>query len=460
MIFFRGLLAVLLINNVECFSSSNSFSNGPLCAISSCPSIITYNGRRISSTCRGAYANGLGNSRGMIESSFRKPAEGSTYVSPEEKSRGADFLEEFEADVRKVVKEIRAGDDTTLYPKKYAEVKSRMSISYVWNLQMWRKHTSRLRYWRHISGMLTSKLVKRIFPLVSVFFCWAAIYVYVVAHKLNSVKQDLVPLTSLSLVSTFVGFLLTLRSNQGLSRLGEGRELWGRAFIVTRDTAQLLATYVYPKDKKLGVTSARYLAIFAWLLKGRLRNTDDSDIIDVMLPNATDRNYLISQRKKPAACIARIRQVVASLAARNVMPVAAHQQLEGNLYEMNYILGMCERLWGSPIPPVYTSHTSRLLVFYLFFLPIALHGARIEKTVNILVTATVAFAMLGLDEISHLLEQPFQLMPIHELSRNMMMDVADAFVCQPPLLKSKTELFEEEEFLYPYDENNTSPEYW
>jgi predicted membrane chloride channel (bestrophin family) len=121
---------------------------------------------------------------------------------------------------------------------------------------------------------------------------------------------------------------------------------------------------------------------------------------------------------------------------------------------------MCERLWGSPIPPVYTSHTSRLLVFYLFFLPVALHGARIENTVNILVTVTVAFAMLGLDEISHLLEQPFQLMPIHELSRNMMMDVADAFVCQPPLLKSKTELLEEEEFLYPYDENNTSPEYW
>jgi len=365
-----------------------------------------------------------------------------------------DNVDAFEADVKKVVKEVRAGDDTSLYPPSFVK-KSRMSISYVWNLQMWRKHTSRTRYLKHMLDTFSSRLLKRIYPQLTVFIFWSVVYTFVFAKKVNETKYDTIPLTSLSLVSTFVGFLLTLRSNQGLSRLGEGRELWGRMFIVTRDTAQLLATYVYSKDKKLGINSARHLAMFPWLLKGLLRDTDDTDIIDIMLPGSS---FLKSQRKKPAACIARIRQVVANLAARNVMPVAAHQQLELNLNEMNHILGMCERLKGSPIPPVYTSHTSRLLVFYLFFLPVALSAADVKNIVNTLVTATVAFAMLGLDEISHLLEQPFQLMPIHELSRNMMVDVADAFVCQPPLL-TKSELLEEE-FLYPYDENNTAPSYW
>jgi len=368
-------------------------------------------------------------------------------------------IEAFEADVNKVIKDTRAGDDSTLYPPNFALHKSRLSISYVWNLQMWKTHTARSRYARHMMTMFSSRLLKRIFPSLAVFTLWSALYAFFLAKRVNELQYDMVPMTSLSLVSTFVGFLLTLRSNQGLSRLGEGRELWGRMFIVTRDTAQLLATYVYSKDKKLGVNSARHLAIFAWLLKGLLRDTDDTDVVDIMLPSESDADFLKSQRKRPAACIARIRQVVANLAARNVMPVAAHQQLELNLNEMNYILGMCERLKGSPIPPLYTSHASRLLVFYLFFLPVALHGARVTSTVNVLVTATVAYAMLGLDEISHLLEQPFQLMPMHELSRNMMLDVADAFVCQPPLLKSK-ELMEEEEFLYPYDENNTAPEYW
>lgn len=371
-----------------------------------------------------------------------------------------DVIELFEADVKKVIKETRAGADSTLYPPSFALHKSRMSISYVWNLQMWRKHTARSRYARHMLSIFSSRLLKRIYPVLAVFTLWSALYAFVIVKRVNEFQYDMVPMTSLSLVSTFVGFLLTLRSNQGLSRLGEGRELWGRMFIVTRDTAQLLATYVYSKDKKLGLNSARHLAIFAWLLKGLLRDTDDTDVVDIMLPSKSDADFLKSQRKRPAACIARIRQVVANLAARNVMPVAAHQQLELNLNEMNYILGMCERLKGSPIPPLYTSHASRLLVFYLFFLPVALNGARVKGMVNVLVTATVSYAMLGLDEISHLLEQPFQLMPMHELSRNMMLDVADAFVCQPPLLKCKTELLEEGEFFYPYDENNTAPEYW
>jgi putative membrane protein len=383
-----------------------------------------------------------------------------TRTKSESSNQSIEAIEKFKADITTVVKETRAGDDTTLYPPSFNRSTSRMSISYVWNLEMWKSHTSRIRYVRDILSLYKSRLLRRIYPTLITATLWSTLYAFVIAKRLNKVNADVVPLTSLSLVSTFVGFLLTLRSNQGLSRLGEGRDLWGRAFIVTRDTAQLLATYVYPKDKELGLTSARHLAIFAWLLKGKLRDTDDTDIIDIMIPCETDRAYLISQRKKPVAAIARIRQVVANLAARNVLPVAAHQQLETNLNEMNYIMGMCERLRGSPIPPVYTSHTSRLLVFYLVFLPIALHGAHVKNVVNVLVTTTVAFAMLGLDEISHLLEQPFNLMPIHELSRNMMLDVADAFVCQPPMLKSEAIDTEEEEFLYPYDEDNTAPAYW
>lgn len=55
-----------------------------------------------------------------------------------------------------------------------------------------------------------------------------------------------------------------------------------------------------------------------------------------------------------------------------------------------------------------------------------------KNLTNVGVTSVVAFAMLGLDEISHLLEQPFQLMPLHELSKRMMMDIADSFVYQTP----------------------------
>jgi len=335
-----------------------------------------------------------------------------------------------------------------LYPAIFTE--KSLSITRVWDLEMWERHTSRKRYIRHMRGLLSSRLSRRIFPQFSICVLWSLISVNVLASRWLMAGTHFVPFTSLSMVSTFVGFCLTLRSNQGLDRLSEGRKLWGRAFIVTRDTAQIIAAYVYPKDKELGLFAARHLAIFPWLLKGGLRETDETDIINAMLPSATDRAFLTSQRKKAVSSIARIRQVVADLASRGVLPLPAHQQLENNLMEMNYICGMCERIRGSPIPPVYTSHTSRLLVFYLMCMPLALHGMAMKKAVTVLVTGTIGYTMLGLDEISHVLEQPFRLMPLHQISRNIMLDVADAFVCQPPNL----------EFGSVYHMNNTAPEYW
>jgi predicted membrane chloride channel (bestrophin family) len=62
-----------------------------------------------------------------------------------------------------------------------------------------------------------------------------------------------VPLTPLSLLSTFVAALLTLRSNQGLNRLSQGRLAFGSVVLHTRDFAHLLSAYVMPLDPVLGL---------------------------------------------------------------------------------------------------------------------------------------------------------------------------------------------------------------
>ena len=42
--------------------------------------------------------------------------------------------------------------------------------------------------------------------------------------------------------------------------------------------------------------------------------------------------------------------------------------------------------------------------------------------------------MLGLDEMSHMFEQPFKYMPLFHLAKVSMLDVADAFCLRPPAL--------------------------
>ena len=49
----------------------------------------------------------------------------------------------------------------------------------------------------------------------------------------------------------------------------------------------------------------------------------------------------------------------------------------------------------------------------------------------------VGFAMFGLDEISHLFEQPFRVIPMYQMSKRSMLAVADSFICRPPLLEGE-----------------------
>ena len=54
-----------------------------------------------------------------------------------------------------------------------------------------------------------------------------------------------------------------------------------------------------------------------------------------------------------------------------------------------------------------------------------------------LLTTVVGFAMLGLDEISHLFEQPFRVIPMYQMSKRSMLAVADCFTCRPPALEGE-----------------------
>ena len=92
------------------------------------------------------------------------------------------------------------------------------------------------------------------------------------------------------------------------------------------------------------------------------------------------------------------------------------------------------RIRASPIPTLYTSHTSRLLVFYLFCLPPALNLSGLDGITTTLLSTVVGFAMLGLDEISHLFEQPFRVIPMYQMSKRSMLAVTDSFTCRPPAL--------------------------
>lgn len=332
------------------------------------------------------------------------------------------------------------------------------SFTNTWTLEEWKRHSSRRRYIDHILAFPRSRILARIAPPLAVLMLWTCLTCWI--YDRFAAPAHIISMTPLSLVSTFVAALLTLRSNQGLSRLNEGRLALGKVVLYTRDMAQLIASNVYPKDHALGLKAARHVALFAWLLKGFLRgeqvNGSDEDILRVMLPASdggvsADAAYILRQRKKPVAVVTRLRQIFAHMLSKGLLTTSEASRLDHTVQQLNHCIMITERIQATPIPPVYTTHTARLLLFYLFHLPLALRGSNmLDSVATIITTAVVGYAMFGLDEISHMTEEPFRLMPLWHLSKNSLRDCGDALTCLPPPLLSES-ISVDEEFM---DEDN------
>jgi putative membrane protein len=383
-----------------------------------------------------------------------------------------DSIEAYALDIAIVLKKLRPQGTDPSIPTIFRASRCVPSMTTTWSFDDWKIHTSRWRYLNYIRTFPTSRLFRRIAPQLGILFVWSCVASWACAREVPMMTRAVLSLTPLSLVSTFVAALLTLRSNQGLSRLNEGRLALGQVVLYTRDMAQMIASYIYPKDPAIGLKSARHIAIFSWLLKEFLRgkevNGSDDDLIYTML-DPVDANYVLQQRKKPVAVVTRLRQVFSHMIRKGQLTTSEASRLDHTVQQLNYCIMVTERIQASPIPPLYTAHTGRLLIFYLFFLPLSLRGSNIMNGIGtVITTMAVGFAMLGLDEISHLVEEPFRLMPLWHLSKNSMMDCADALVCQPPPLfydegeKSKdNKLATDDIYHYPKSHpTSETPSYW
>ena len=125
----------------------------------------------------------------------------------------------------------------------------------------------------------------------------------------------------MTLISSAVALLLTLRMNLSLLRLQESRLAWGRLVLHARETAGLAATYCAAAPAE---AICRHLAVLGWCLKASLRaGEDDSDVVSTMLPPATAETVLAA-RKRPVALLRGAHAVVAEEVAAGRLDAQAH----------------------------------------------------------------------------------------------------------------------------------------
>lgn len=348
-----------------------------------------------------------------------------------------DTLLKFSKDVKTVMHDIRGSPIDPTISEYLLQTSSKLTYSKTWTLDDWDRHNSRRRYLRYLMHFPKSRTLKRITPQLSALCIWSCLAVWI---EKTFLKKKILPISALGTLSTFLAFLLTLRSNQGLSRLDEGRRIWSKVVLNTREMSQLISQFIYPVDKQLGLMLARHVALFGWLLKSELRFTSEEEVADIvrtMLPNKSDADFVLSQRQKTNAVVTRIRQVIHHLAEDHRLSTAEEIALDHTAQSLSEVITAAGRIRTTPIPTLYTSHASRLLMFYLGCLPLGLHCSGLTPKMTVVITMVVGYAMIGLDEISHLFEFPFRVIPMYEICKRSMLAVADAFTCRPPPLQRR-----------------------
>ncbi|KAF8069493.1 hypothetical protein HT031_001609 [Scenedesmus sp. PABB004] len=277
--------------------------------------------------------------------------------------------------------------------------------------EQWAAHRSTWRYWRHARGMLGSRIVRGLWPVLAYVACVStAVCVYETALQQGALPEwgFAWPRIALDLagpfsLSTFaLSLLLVFRTNSSYQRHVECRKQWGTVTNRCRDLARQATLWCEPPH---AAAVCRWTAAFPIALMASLRE-------DVELARALERAHalepdeaaLVLAQPHPGTAVLqglgmhvrasgakdveklRMDESVSVLQARAPRGGRARGAARRGAARMTGrhrgapaparactaqdMMGGCERLLSTPIPLSYTRHTSRFLVCWLTVLPL------------------------------------------------------------------------------------------
>lgn len=241
--------------------------------------------------------------------------------------------------------------------------------------------------------------------------------------------------------SIVLGLLLVFRTNTAYDRFWEGRKLWGQLINTTRNLARHLLVAIEekdPGDRAAKIAALRLLVAYARTTKQHLRGRPlTADIAALM---EADQFQTLQQLNNPPLEIAlRIGQYVQTQHQQGCINTYQLVAVTSHLDAMVDILGGCERIIKTPIPPAYSIHLKQLLLLYCLLLPFELVD-RLESWTGLAV-ATIAFTIFGIEAIGLEIENPFghdpNDLPLDTICTTMERNIEDLISLTPEKLSGE-----------------------
>ncbi|KAI7836516.1 hypothetical protein COHA_009617 [Chlorella ohadii] len=302
----------------------------------------------------------------------------------------------------------------------------RKNLRTVFDFDAWKRHRSSSRYWRHLSHLPSSRILKWVAgPLTYVTAVAIGVCAYHTAAETGIVPEVLPELAKgaaapFGLTSFALSTLLVLRTNTSYQRWDEARKMWGLIVNRSRDVARQALGYIPASQPELQDMFCRWLVAYCRSLMCHLRPGEDlrAELEGKLKPEELDA-LLKSAHRPNYTC-----QVLTAVIKRAQLPgddidnrdsfanvkASAAFRMDENLTCFADVTGGCERILRTPVPLMYTRHNSRFLMIWLSLLPFTLWDTCHWATVP--VTALVAFLLLGIKEVGVAIEEPFTILPL------------------------------------------------
>jgi ion channel-forming bestrophin family protein len=258
--------------------------------------------------------------------------------------------------------------------------------------------------------------------------------------------------------SPSLGLLLVFRTNTAYKRWDEGRKAWGAIINSCRTCVRLGTTWAEaePDGSKQNL---ELLADAVWSFPRSLQYhllgpLEDGAAYARDLQQLQDQDYaadLLRVRHKPTRALKQITQVLATINFHNIMYQVETEKAVTSLCDS---LGACERIFTSPPPVFYSRHTARFLVVWVFLLPFSLwtpFAATWNHLAMIPVTVVISYFLLGIDELSAQMEEPFSILPMEKMGGGIRLSADEHVDWKEFILQEQQQEKEEEETLGYYN---------
>lgn len=282
----------------------------------------------------------------------------------------------------------------------------------IFDFVRWGTHRNTRRYARHVSGLWRSGIIRSLrSPLLFVFFSSLSLVLYHTAKDRGWISRSF-PTLSLSSTQPFtlsslaLSLLLVFRTNASYARFDEARTILGAILCRTRHLTRQGLAWIDPEDADLIALLERWTIAFTYALAVHLRPDGDvrKELQSVLLPS--EIVALEEAEHKPSFVLSVLQHILPQAGLSDYLQGCMNESLA----QLETSLGSCERIFNTPIPLMYTRHTSRFLMLWIGIIPFMMWEAC--GFASLVLSPAIAFFLLGIEEIGVQIEEPFSILPI------------------------------------------------